>query len=257
MIEITEVSQLVAAEVVPQALEKTWKFFTDGGVFMALILVCSLIALGIILYKAITLTKAQIVPDRLAEEVERIEQHLAHGTMSQLQGELREGETALARLCAVAMKNASRTQGEVQQAVQSSAREEVVKMHAGLPILDVVITIAPLLGLLGTASGLVIIFGGTEDLVSGANNAKIAAGIARALGTTIAGLVVAVPSVVAHSFFSRKIETMAARLEVLLGIVISACHQHVFFNRAAKVAEPRSPGEEQREASPKFSQVPR
>lgn len=126
------------------------------------------------------------------------------------------------------MKHAGRTQAEVKEAVQSSAREEVVKMHAGLAVLDVVITIAPLLGLLGTASGLVIIFGGTGDLVSGANNAKIAAGIARALGTTIAGLVVAVPSVVAHSYFSRKIETMAARLEVLLSLVVSACHQHVF-----------------------------
>jgi biopolymer transport protein ExbB len=86
-----------------------------------------------------------------------------------------------------------------------------------------VITVAPLLGLLGTASGLVVIFGNTEDLVSGMNNAKIGSGIARALGTTIAGLVVAVPAVVAHSYFSRKIEKMAARLEVLLETVISAC----------------------------------
>ena len=78
-------------------------------------------------------------------------------------------------------------------------------MNAGLPILDVVITVAPLLGLLGTASGLVLIFGNTEDLTSGANNAKIGAGIARALGTTIAGMVVAVPSVVAHSYFTGKI----------------------------------------------------
>ena len=98
-------------------------------------------------------------------------------------------------------------------------------MHAGLSVLDVVITVAPLLGLLGTASGLVLIFGNTEDLTSGVNNAKIGSGIARALGTTIAGMVVAVPSVVAHSYFTRKIETMSARLEVLLGILISACQR--------------------------------
>ena len=53
-----------------------------------------------------------------------------------------------------------------------------------------------------------------------------------ALSTTIAGLAVAVPSVIAHSYFSRQIETMAARLEVVLSKVVSACHQHVFFKRS-------------------------
>ena len=82
-----------------------------------------------------------------------------------------------------------------------------------------------------TASGLVVVFGNSGDLGESADHAKIASGIARALGTTIAGLVVAVPSVVAHSYFNRKIETMAARLEVLLGRVVSACHQHVFYKQ--------------------------
>lgn len=222
MVSPTEVSQYIASGIVPQALENTWQFFIDGGVFMGLIVASSMVAVAVIVFKVITLPKASILPDRLAGEVERMGGGMAEGSLERLESEFREGETALARLCAVATKNSDRSAAEVQDVVQASAREEIVKMHAGLPILDVVITVAPLLGLLGTASGLVVIFGHTEDLVSGMNNAKIGAGIARALGTTIAGLVVAVPSVVAHSYFSRKIETMAARLEVLLGIVISA-----------------------------------
>ena len=220
-----------AAEEVPRALEKTWNFFADGGVFMAVIVACSFVALAVIVYKLLTLTRTRILPDGLAGDVERIESHLENGTVKELQGQIEGGETALARLCGVAFQHADRTQGEAQEAVQSSAREEIVKMHAGLPILDVVITIAPLLGLMGTASGLVVVFGNSGDLGESADHAKIAAGIARALGTTIAGLVVAVPSVVAHSYFSRKIETMAARLEVLLGRVVSACHQHVFYKQ--------------------------
>ena len=69
------------------------------------------------------------------------------------------------------MRNASRTQAELKEAVQSSAREEIVKLHAGLPVLDVVITIAPLLGLLGTASGLVVVFGNSGDLGESADHA--------------------------------------------------------------------------------------
>lgn len=208
---------MLAADVFPQAFEKTWKFFTDGGFFMILIVACSLVALAVILYKAITLTKSVVLPEPLAGEVERAES----GNLQSLRGEFQEGESTLARLCDVAMKNADQPQAVTQEAVQAVAKEEVVRMHAGLAVLDVVITVAPLLGLLGTASGLVLIFGNTEDLTSGVNNAKIGSGIARALGTTIAGMVVAVPSVVAHSYFARKIETMSARLEVLLGLVIS------------------------------------
>ena len=215
----------LAAEVAPEALQRTWKFFADGGFFMLLIVFCSVVALVVILYKMMTLTRSSVLPGRLVGDLELLEAHLDDESLDALRGEFREGDSVLARLCDVAVKNEGRPLAETQEAVQSSAKEEVVRMNAGLPVLDVVITVAPLLGLLGTASGLVLIFGNTEDLTSGVNNAKIGAGIARALGTTIAGMVVAVPSVVAHSYFTGKIETMSARLEVLLGSVIGACQR--------------------------------
>ena len=219
---VSTFAQLSGSGVAPEALQKTWKFFADGGFFMLLIVCCSVLALMVIVYKMITLTKSSVVPGRLAGDIEVIETHYENDHFERLRAEFREGDSSLARLCDVALRHDGRPVGESKEAVQASAREEIVRMNAGLPILDVVITVAPLLGLLGTASGLVLIFGNTEDLTSGANNAKIGAGIARALGTTIAGMVVAVPSVVAHSYFTRKIETMAARLEVLLGGLISS-----------------------------------
>ena len=85
------------------------------------------------------------------------------------------------------------------------------------------IGISPLLGLLGTASGLVTAFSDFDD------KENIRTGIATALSTTIIGIAITVPAVIAQSIFSRKIELFSARLEVLLGRVVSACHQHVFF----------------------------
>lgn len=206
-----------------EALTSAWQFFQGGGLFMFFLVICSLAALTVIILKMITLTRKNILPDRLELEVEKFEEHLEAETLTELQAEFARGENSLARLCAVALRNAGRTQGEVKEAVQSSAREEIVRMNSGLPVLEVIITIAPLLGLLGTASGLVTVF---EDLDA---NAQIQKGIATALSTTIVGLAVAIPSVIAQSVFSRKIETFSARLEVLLGRVVSACHQHVFF----------------------------
>jgi len=210
----------------PAAWEVVWNFFRQGGWFMIPILACSLVAVGIVVFKVMTLSKSLIVPKQLVSEVEKIEEHLEDGGLNGLQDEFTAGETALARLCSVAFRNAGRTQGEVQEAVQSAAREEIVKMNTGMPALEVVITIAPLLGLLGTASGLVMVF---ANVGVGADSVKVGQGIATALNTTVAGLAVAVPTVIAHSHFSRKIEMMAVRLEVLLGKVTSACHQHVFF----------------------------
>lgn len=203
------------------------QYFTDGGIFMYALVLLSVVSGAVIVFKALTLRRRLIVPDDLSVEVEDFEASLDVGDIDSPTEKFRKGDSALARLSAVALRNAGRTQGEVQETVQSSAREEVVKMNSGMSALEVVITIAPLLGLLGTASGLVIVF---KDLGTGGSDpVTLAKGIARALNTTIVGLAIAVPSVIAHSYFSRQIETMSARLEVLLGKMVSACHQHVFF----------------------------
>ena len=104
-------------------------------------------------------------------------------------------------------------------AVESSAREEILRLHAGIAVLDTVITIAPLLGLIGTASGLVRIF---QGLGNNSDHLLIAQGIAEALTTTIFGLAIAVPCVIAHGHFIRRIEILTARLEGLLSNLVSA-----------------------------------
>ena len=203
------------------AIDSVWSFFAVGGPFMVAIIACSFVALAVIVFKLLTLKRARIVPEKLAGEVERLEEVLGSGSLGELEQEFRGGQTSLARLCGLALRKSALPRSEVQLVVQSSAREEVVKMHSGLTVLEVIINIAPLLGLLGTASGLALVF---RDLGAAANHSEIAKGIFMALSTTIVGLAVAVPSVIAHSHFSRKIETMAARLEVLLSHVISATH---------------------------------
>ena len=196
---------------------------------MAAIILCSIVALAVTVMKLMTLRKVSIIPDKLAADVERFDEFLENDNLGELENEFRAGKNVLSRLCMVAVHNAGRSQIEVQEAVQSSAREEIVKLNGGLSVLEVVITIAPLLGLLGTASGLTIVF---RDFGADADFSQLSRGIAVALSTTIAGLAVAVPAVIAHSYLARQIETMAARLEVVLSKVVSACHQHVFFKRS-------------------------
>ncbi|YCM45089.1 MotA/TolQ/ExbB proton channel family protein [Verrucomicrobiaceae bacterium 227] len=206
-----------------EAFDTTWNFLYGGGFFMALLGLCSLASLTVIIMKSLSLRRSSVLPDDLGKKVARFEEHLEAGTLAGLQREFAKEDNSLSRLCTVALRSSGRSQGEVQEAVQSSAREEIVRMNAGMSVLDVVITIAPLLGLLGTAAGLITVFADLDD------KDNIGRGIATALSTTIVGIAIAVPSVIAQSIFSRKIETLSVRLEVLLGRVVSASHQHAFF----------------------------
>ena len=189
------------------------KFFEDGGIFIYPLLVCSIAGVAAIFFKVLSLSRARVVPDPLVLILES-------GKLEQVAVEIEKNPSSLSRLAAVALKNQGKDSTQISQAVEAMAREEVVKMHSGIGVLDVVITVAPLLGLLGTASGLVTIF---EGLGETTDYLAIARGIAEALTTTIFGLAIAVPCVVAHSFFMRRIERLTARMESILTGFTATC----------------------------------
>ena len=95
------------APLLADAMTSVWSFFAVGGPFMVAIIACSLVALAVIVFKIRTLTKSRIVPDRLAGEVERMEEFLGAGSLGQLEEEVRGGRTSLARLCAIALREKS------------------------------------------------------------------------------------------------------------------------------------------------------
>lgn len=194
------------------ASEASLEFLTKGGLFIYPLILCSIAGLTAIGFKAMSLAKSRIVPQDLATKMESSPETISDN--------LRTGNSSLARLGSVALKHYGKPAGEISQSVEAAAREEVVKMHSGIGVLDVVITVAPLLGLLGTASGLVVIFQGLGETT---DHLAIARGIAEALNTTIFGLAIAVPCVIAHSYFTRRIERLTARMETLMTGFVSAC----------------------------------
>jgi len=195
-----------------------WQFLVSGGVFMWLIVLCSFLAVAVIVFKMADLRRESIMPEALIEVLGHPEASSAH-----LRQAMASGDSILARIARTALAGRFASKDEAARAVQASAREEVIGMERGIAILEVVITIAPLLGLLGTVSGLVSVFGLLG--ASGGENpdpTRLALGISEALNTTIAGLAVAIPTVIAHSFFTKKVERMAARMEVVANQLLSS-----------------------------------
>ncbi|MEZ0274426.1 MAG: MotA/TolQ/ExbB proton channel family protein, partial [Roseimicrobium sp.] len=107
------------------------------------------------------------------------------------------------------------------------------RLEEGVSILEVIVTVSPLLGLLGAVVGLVTVFGsfGGGGEAEG-DNAMVAKGIAEALHSTIAGLLVAIPTVIAHGYFSRRLDAISVKMEMILRNAIHDFHRHFEVKRA-------------------------
>ena len=209
------------------SLGEVYDFFERGKYFMAALLICAIVSLTVIIYRILSLRRNLVIPPDQEEELQRINAYVESGDLGPLAAQLDHDVSPLGRIARSALgPHADVT--SAREGVQARAKAEIIKLESGIPVLEVIITIAPLLGLLGTVSGLVDVFSviGTEGTQS-LNSQAIADGIAKALNTTIAGLVVAVPSVIAHSYFVKKIETMAVHMEGLMEQVVSAIYSPV------------------------------
>lgn len=196
------------------------EFFEKSGIFIYPIIACSLAAITITAYQAAILSKSRIMPAVLVDAMNRYISNSSEESASMLNEARKNFPSVLQRLCDVVLERQDRKDEEIQEAVQVRAREEIVKMQAGIPFLEIIIAIAPLLGLLGTATGLFTVFeqvGGGDDSYD-----KMAVGISEALITTVSGLAVAVPTVIAHGFFNRRIESYAVSLEVIMDRFVGA-----------------------------------
>lgn len=215
---MTYISQALVAD--KNILDSIISFIDKGGVFIYFIILCSIAAITVMLYQAILLSRNKILPNSLESSMlNYISQGDEESTQS-LDMNRKTNPSLLQKLCDVVLERHDRKDLEIQEAVQVSARAEIHKLQVGIPFLEVIIAIAPLLGLLGTATGLFTVFEGV-----GAGEEKyeeMAQGISEALITTVSGLAVAVPAVIAHGFFNRKIESYAARLEVVMDKFIGA-----------------------------------
>jgi biopolymer transport protein ExbB len=194
-------------------------FFEKGGPFMVLLVLLSIISLTAILLRAWRLRESRIIPRQVEEAVEALK---PGDTLESLYEEMDTHPSAMSRILGTLLSHLNWSKSENLEAVQTRARHELARMEKGLIVLEIATGAGPLLGLLGTLSGLVSIFselGGSGDPVI------VARGISEALNTTIVGLAVAVPSLIAHSYFTRRIEMMAVQMESTAADLLAKLYQ--------------------------------
>ncbi len=207
-------------------------FFARGGLFMWPLLICSVVSVTTIILRGIALRERSVMPPTIESEIERL---VPGANPERLARIVHHDPSALGRIARVALQHLRWPRAENIEAVQTRARQEIVRLERGLVVLEVITGIAPLLGLLGTVSGLVHVFSHLGLSVAASDTKGIALGISEALNTTIFGLCIAVPSLIAFSYFSKKVEAMSVEMESLVADLIAKCYYGRF---AGQIPQP-------------------
>jgi biopolymer transport protein ExbB len=205
-----------------------WDFLRSGGEVMFLIVAASIASVSIIIIKALQLRDHILFPKHIVAEIEQVEQYATKGDITPLQQMLEEDGSVAAQLGIIAISGKYETREENNEACETAARGILHRLENGVPMLEVLVTVSPLLGLLGAVMGLVTVFSnyssGSE--ISDNDSMQVAKGIAEALHATIAGLLVAIPTLLAHGYFSRKLDAISVQMEMILRRAIHDFHRH-------------------------------
>jgi len=204
-----------------ETLQTMLSFFTKGGLFMWPLLACSIVTVTTIVLSILTLREKKVLPLVIESEIERL---VPGGSAERLMRVVNDDNSSLARITRAALQHMRWPRSENIEFAQTKARAELVRLERGLIVLEVVTGIAPLIGLIGTVAGLVQVFSGL-GLSSGAADTKsVALGISMALNCTIFGLSIAVPSLIAFSYFSKKVEVLSVQMESVVSDLIAKCY---------------------------------
>lgn len=189
-------------------------FFVQGGPFMLILVLLSILALTVIIWRGIALRYAVILPAELGNLIDALRPGARPEALERLAA---RDASPLSGVVRVLLAHRHWPMAEAREAVQAKARHEVARMEKGLVLLEITTGVAPLLGLLGTLSGLVGVFANLGDT---GDPTLVARGISEALNTTIVGLAVAAPSLIAYNYYMRKVEIMAIEMESTIGELI-------------------------------------
>lgn len=173
--------------------------------------ITSVVGVTFIVERGLALRWSKVLPREIEAAVESCE---TRDQVNLLRGVCRKHASPLARLLIQAADRLDWPQEENVDALQTRARHEVVRLERGLVVLEIIVGIAPLLGLVGTILGMMTAFGDVGQAAQ-IDAAKLAQGISLILRATLVGLLIAIPSLVAWSYYNKKVEMLAVEMETL------------------------------------------
>ncbi len=191
-------------------LEQYYELIARGGVLMWPILLCSIIALTIIIERFLALRRADV---DAREFMDTMRQVLRQDRIQEALEQCDESKAPIARIMKAGILKHNRPRDDIREAIEDAARFEVPRLERYLSGLATCATVAPMLGLLGTVQGMIKCFAQIQNKRGQVSPADLAEGIGNALVATAAGLVVAIPALIVYNYFVTRVQGMVTGME--------------------------------------------
>lgn len=182
-----------------------------GGWLMIPIGLCSLIAVGFFVERLIVLRKAKI---NLNAFLLKIRQSISKQDFDNALRLCSTTPGPISKVLEKGIRLRGQSREEIKDAIESAGRAEIYQLERGLGALATIAGVAPLLGFLGTVTGMIQAFMRIQELSGNVNATVLAGGIWEALITTAAGLIVGIPALLAYNYLVTKVQRMVFELEL-------------------------------------------
>ena len=191
-----------------------------GGWLMLPIIICSIAAVAICLDRFLALNPDKIAPRHLLAQVWG---WIKNNQLDADKIKALRSASPLGQILAAGLSNSRHGRDVMKESIQEAASYVIHDLERYLNTLGTIAAIAPLLGLLGTVIGMIKVF--TEIMQQGTGNAGVlAGGISEALITTAAGLTIAIPALIMHRYYIRRIDGIVITLEQETVKLVDALH---------------------------------
>lgn len=226
-------------------------------IILGILAIVSIISGTFIVERALALRWSKVIPAPVEQAVERCR---TRDDLPKLVNVCERRPSPLGRLLLVAADHLEWPKAENVDLIQTRARQEINRLERGLIVLEIATGIAPLLGLVGTVYGMIALFSSIGE-TGLTDSASFASGISIALKATLFGLLIAIPSLISWSYFSKKLEDITVEMETVCDEFIRCFYRQEILAAKAAPTVPTSGSESggkkrtQATASSKYSQA--
>ena len=199
-----------------------WETLVRGGVVMIPLFLASVVALAVVIERSFFLRRRRILPPDLIQVVNNIE---SPDELGKVMAGFNRHRGPFLNILKTALENKSRSREDIKEALTDRGRQEARILERGLVVLETVAGIAPLLGLLGTVLGMIKVFRVISEQGLGQTQ-SLSGGISEALLTTVIGLTIAIPTLIAYNYFSHKVEDLVGETEKISSHLIDKIERY-------------------------------
>lgn len=194
-----------------ESLIDRFDILREGGIIMFPIALCSIVALAITIERFWSMRRNTIDTREFMDSMRTV---LRQNRIQEAIQICEETDGPIARILKAGLLKHNRSKEDIREAIEDAGHLEIPRLERYMSALATCANVAPLLGLLGTVAGMIKAFTQIRHLEGQVKPADLAEGISNALVTTAAGLVVAIPTLVAYNYFVTRVDNLVLEMEI-------------------------------------------